>query len=188
MKYSFSDWNHKSGTLPVHWKDSDYENLKWHLHKKLQSGDITNGYATEKSNIEIYKDQIGLLVPEFSVGDKAVIPKQVDAIFGYIINSFDLSDSIYTFNKYTPGMILPWHTDTYPTYSKNNNANIKQIVRVIVFLHDPAPGQQLWIGEKLCIGQKGTWHSWQGATRHMAANLGETPRYTIQITGKSHGR
>jgi len=31
MMYSHSDWNHKQGTIPVHWKSSDYEDLKQFL-------------------------------------------------------------------------------------------------------------------------------------------------------------
>ena len=54
----------------------------------------------------------------------------------------------------------------------------------MLFLHDPAPGHQLWIEDRYCIGPVGSWFAWQGATKHMAANLGETARYVIQITGK----
>ena len=39
------------------------------------------------------------------------------------------------------------------------------------------------IGDKFCSGPKGSWFSWQGSTKHMAANLGETDRYVIQLTG-----
>ena len=98
---------------------------------------------------------------------------------------FNLDDSGYAFAKYTPGLILPWHKDNYPTYARNKKANVEEIVRIMVFLHDPAPGHQLWIEDRYCTGPAGTWFSWQGATKHMAANLGETDRYVIQITGKS---
>ena len=113
------------------------------------------------------------------------MPKNVDKIFGPVLNYFDIDDSVYAFAKYTPGMILPWQQDNYPTYARNKSAAVEQIVRIMVFLHDPAPGHQLWIKDKFCTGQAGTWFSWQGATTHMAANLAETDRYVIQITGKA---
>ena len=104
-------------------------------------------------------------------------------MFGYVLDYFDLQDSVYAFAKYTPGMILPWHRDNYPTYAKNKKAKVEDIVRVMIFLHDQSPGHQLWIEDKMCNGDSGSWFSWQGATKHMAANLGETDRYVIQITG-----
>ena len=30
MKYTYSDWNHKQGTVPVQWKTNDYEDLPWY--------------------------------------------------------------------------------------------------------------------------------------------------------------
>jgi hypothetical protein len=107
-----------------------------------------------------------------------------DAIFNYVLSQFNLTDSVYAFAKYTPGLILPWHRDNYPTYARNKKAKVEEIVRIMIFLHDPAPGHQLWIEDQFCTGPAGSWFAWQGATKHMAANLGETERYVIQITGK----
>ena len=100
-----------------------------------------------------------------------------------MLSNFDLKELVYAFNKYPPGMILPWHKDNYPTYAKNKNATANDIVRIMVFLHDPAPGHQLWIEDKFCNGPAGSWFSWKGPTKHMAANLGEVDRYVIQLTG-----
>ena len=136
-------------------------------------------------DIQPYKHMVGTYVPNFeTAGKHALVPKKVDDVFGYITSFFDLADIIYTFNMYTPGQLLPWHKDTYPTYIKNNHGPLDTIVRIIVFLHDPAPGHQLWIGDRLCTGSKGTWFSWQGGAKHMAANLGEVDRYMMQITGR----
>ena len=86
--------------------------------------------------------------------------------------------------KYPVGNILPWHRDNYPVYQKLNNvSDIENIVRIIVFLHDSQPGEQLWIGDKICQGPAGSWFAWSGSTEHMAANLSKKPRYVLQITG-----
>jgi len=181
MMYSHSDWNHKKGTIPVHWKPGDYEHLPWYEHP-----DKRQGFTTRKENYDIYGERVGCLIPKFEeVGKGVFIPDGTSKIFGYVLSQFDLDDSVYAFAKYTPGLILPWHKDNYPTYARNKKAEVEDIVRIMVFLHDPAPGHQLWIEDQYCSGPAGSWFSWQGATKHMAANLGETDRYVIQITGKN---
>ena len=30
MKYSYSDWNHRQGTIPVNWQPKDYVDLPWY--------------------------------------------------------------------------------------------------------------------------------------------------------------
>lgn len=181
MSYSFTDWNHKQGTIPIHWETNDYEQLPWYEHP-----DKNQGFTTPAENYKIYKERVGCLIPRFEeVGKGVFIPTEVDAIFGYVLSQFDLEDSVYAFAKYTPGLILPWHRDNYPTYARNKNARVEEIVRIMVFLHDPAPGHQLWVEDRYCTGPAGSWFSWQGATKHMAANLGESSRYVIQITGKN---
>ena len=82
------------------------------------------------------------------------------------------------------GQVLPWHTDGYLTFIKNKQVQDKsRIVRIIVFLVDSEPGHQLWIGNKLCTGDAGSYFGWEYDTEHMAANLGKQDRYTLQITG-----
>jgi len=181
MKYSFTEWNNRTGKFPVTWNTADYETLPWY-----RNPDRVKGFKTEGKNYEIYGDQLGCYIPKFEeVGKGIFVPKNVEKIFGRVLDYFDIDDSVYAFAKYTPGMILPWHRDNYPTYTRNKSAAVEQIVRIMVFLHDPAPGHQLWINNKFCTGPAGTWFSWQGSTKHMAANLGEVDRYVIQITGKA---
>lgn len=185
MKYEYSDWNGKTGTIPVKWTVDDYENLPWYRHPDVGK----KGFTTAEENLNIYGNQVGCYIPKFEkVGHGINIPNDVRAVFDHILDHFDLDDLVYTFAKYTPSMILPWHNDNYPTYAKNKNAKIVDIVRIMVFLHDPAPGHQLWVEEKFCSGPAGTWFSWQGGTRHMAANLGECDRYVLQITGKNKSK
>ena len=170
MKYSYHDWHNKTGTVPVKWNRQDYESLSWSLHPRP-------GYTTTKENFDIYGDRIGCYTTKFNqVGKDFSIPKEVDAVFGYVLDHFDLRESVYNFTKYTPGMLLPWHRDDYPTYSKNKKAKLEELVRIVIFLHDPAPGHQLWIEDRLCTGPSGTWFAWEGSTEHMAANLGNEDR------------
>jgi hypothetical protein len=168
MKYSFSNWEKRSGTIPVTWTEDDYTtNTSWRTH-----GDKNKGFTAYGNAHDIYNNNIGVL-----------IPNNLLDVFD-VRTYFDLENQVFDLSKYTPGMILPWHQDDYPTYSKNMAVNdINNIVRIIVFLHNPAPGHQLWINDRLCNGPAGSWYAWTGTTKHMAANLGEIDRYVIQITG-----
>jgi len=170
MKYSFSDWNNKQGTIPVFWTSQNYIDAGWYRHP-----DRTHGFSTESDNYKIYGDNIGVYIP---ADDK------LDPIFEQAFDFFDLDELVFSLSKYRPGMILPWHRDNYPTYSRNKGIMEPEgIVRIMVFLEDAAPGHQLWIEDRLCTGKAGSWFAWQGRAKHMAANIGETDRYVLQITG-----
>ena len=168
MKYSYSDWNRKSGTVPVFWNEDNYIDAGWYRHP-----DKTHGFSTEDNNYSIYGDNLGVYIPE-----------KLDPIFEMAFDFFDLDELVFSLSKYRPGMILPWHRDNYPTYSKNKGiVQPEGIVRIMVFLEDSAPGHQLWIEDRMCSGPAGSWFAWQGRAKHMAANLGEVDRYVLQITG-----
>ena len=92
MKYSYSEWNHKQGTIPVHWKPSDYEDLPWY-----ENPDKDQGFTTPKENYDIYKERVGCLIPKFEqVGKGVFIPEDVDRIFGYVLSQFDLENAAAT--------------------------------------------------------------------------------------------
>jgi hypothetical protein len=168
MKYKFKNWNNKQGTVPVFWKPSDYLDVEWYRHQ-----DKTHGFTTNHKNYAIYGENLGVFIPK-------TLPK----VFESISEFFDLKELVYSLSKYEPGMLLPWHFDNYPTYSRNKNvSDISQIVRVMVFLQDSEPGHQLWLEDNFCYGPAGSWFSWEGQTNHMAANLSETDRHVLQITG-----
>jgi hypothetical protein len=168
MKYSLKNWHNQSGSIPVSWQPEDYiDKTQWRLHHGV------GGFTTADDNLQRYQNNIAVLIPE------TLLP-----VFDQVCEHFDLKDLVCDLSKYTPGMVLPWHVDDYPTYSKNMKITDKNdIVRIIVFLHDSLPGQQLWVEDRLCSGPAGSWFSWTGQTKHMAANLGETDRYVIQLTG-----
>ena len=123
MKYNFSDWNNKQGTIPVQWKANDYQDLPWY-----ENPDKDQGFSTPKENYDIYKERVGCLIPKFEhVGKGIFIPKDVDKIFGYVLDYFNLDNPVYAFAKYKPGLILPWHKDNYPTYARNKKAEVENL-------------------------------------------------------------
>jgi hypothetical protein len=95
----------------------------------------------------------------------------------------DIGTSYY---KMLPGSSLPEHQDTYKKYIEIFNLQGKEqsICRSIVFLEDWQSGHYLEIDNVPHTSwTKGSVITWQYNTPHIAANLGMTPRYTLQITG-----
>lgn len=87
--------------------------------------------------------------------------------------------------RMAPGRVLPSHADTYGFYRKLYAIDdINQIWRAVVFLEDWQSGHYFEIdGHAITEWARGEYVAWRGSTPHLAANMGVTDRYTLQITG-----
>jgi hypothetical protein len=98
---------------------------------------------------------------------------------------FPLSNFSWSIYRMGPGTVLPEHTDTYSRFKKVYR--IKEhttIMRAIVFLQDWDSGHYLEMnGEPVIKWRAGDWVIWSDQFPHLAANMGKTNRYTLQITG-----
>jgi hypothetical protein len=95
----------------------------------------------------------------------------------------NIGTSYYRMNT---GTVLPTHGDLYLKYIEiyNLQGQEHRIRRAIVFLEDWDSGHYFeGMGVPLTNWVAGTVMEWSYNTPHMAANLGLTPRYTLQITG-----
>lgn len=95
----------------------------------------------------------------------------------------DIGTSYY---RMSTGTVLPTHGDLYLKYIDlfNLAGQENTIRRAIVFLEDWQPGHYFeGQGISLTNWKAGQVIEWHYDTPHMAANLGPTPRYTLQITG-----
>lgn len=94
----------------------------------------------------------------------------------------NLSWSVY---RMPPGSVLPMHSDTYARFREIYNlSDTSRIVRTIVFLEDWQSGHYLEMnGTPLTGWRAGDWVSWRDDFPHLAANMGKTNRYTLQLTG-----
>jgi hypothetical protein len=84
------------------------------------------------------------------------------------------------------GTVLPVHSDLYKKYVEIFDLKGREstIHRAIVFLEDWQSGHYAEYGRDPYVGWvAGNVVEWQYDLPHMAANLGTTPRYTLQITG-----
>jgi hypothetical protein len=95
----------------------------------------------------------------------------------------DIGTSYYRMNT---GTVLPTHGDLYKKYIEVFDLKGREhtIRRAIVFLEDWQPGHYAEYRDTAYVNWKaGSVIEWNYDTPHMAANLGLTPRYTLQITG-----
>lgn len=91
----------------------------------------------------------------------------------------------WSFYRMRPGDVLPLHHDTYAAFRRIYGIDpAHHIRRYIIFLEDWRPGHYFEIdGTAIidwCAGDTVYWHD---DINHVAANIGQDPRYTLQITG-----
>jgi len=109
--------------------------------------------------------------------------QQIISKFQELLGWQDIGTSYY---RMDPGTILPCHQDTYKRYIEifNLKNNPQSVYRAIVFLEDWQSGHYLEVdGEPVVKWSAGDVITWWYDTPHLAANMGVTPRYTLQITG-----
>jgi hypothetical protein len=84
-----------------------------------------------------------------------------------------------------PGCCLPTHGDTYARFCKLYNiTDFNTIHRAIFFMEDWQSGHVFEIdGLPQYHWCAGDYYVWQYNTPHLAANVGKTNRYSLQITG-----
>jgi hypothetical protein len=95
----------------------------------------------------------------------------------------DIGTSYY---RMAPGTILPTHQDLYKKYIELFDLAGQEhtIYRAVIFLEDWQPGHYLEVMDQPMVKWRaGDVVEWVYDTPHMAANVGSTPRYTLQITG-----
>ncbi len=98
----------------------------------------------------------------------------------------DIGTSYYRMNT---GTVLPTHSDTFVKYISLYDLHERknQIRRAIIFLEDWQPGHYAeYMYQPFVNWSAGAVVEWTYDAPHMAANLGITPRYTLQITGHVH--
>lgn len=91
----------------------------------------------------------------------------------------------WSFYRMRPGDVLPEHRDTYARFRNIHALGADtRICRCVVFLEAWVSGHYFEIDGKPLTGwSKGTTVCWLDDVVHIAANMGMTPRYTLQLTG-----
>ncbi len=116
-------------------------------------------------------------------------PLIMPSITSKFCSMFEWNNISMAFFKMETGDILPTHSDYY-TFYKNlySIKKLENIHRCIIFLEDWNNGHYFDItGTGIVNWKKGDYVTWNGDVQHMAANIGTSVRYTLQITGHTHG-
>ena len=85
----------------------------------------------------------------------------------------------------TPGTVLPQHSDTYKKFCELHDIDdIMTIRRYLVMLEDWQSGHYFELANTAQVPwTAGDVFYWHGDCPHLAANMGHTDRYTLQLTG-----
>jgi hypothetical protein len=113
-------------------------------------------------------------------------PSWNNRFIGLFQEEMGWKDVCTSYYRMMPGTILPTHSDTYNRYIELFDLKGEELMirRAIVFLEDWRPGHYAeYMDVPYTQWQAGDTVEWQYDTPHMAANMGFTPRYTLQITG-----
>lgn len=98
---------------------------------------------------------------------------------------FAFANLCWSVYRMTPGSVLPTHSDTYSRYRLIHDLDRSaDVIRIIVYLEDWQSGHYTEMAGSPVTGWRaGDWVSWYNDFPHLAANIGHTDRYTLQLTG-----
>ena len=152
----------------------------WSKHRNLQ---YINEPFNDIASLKLWRS-LGYTQTRFT-GDmydmRQPEPDWIDAFRRYFPWKY-FSWSVY---RMLPGSVLPSHADTYARFVKIYDIKDPTVIhRSIVFLEDWQSGHYFEIDSMAITGwQAGDTVTWRYDMPHIAANIGMTDRYTLQITG-----
>jgi len=160
--------------IPVFW-DNEFKNLNY-----------INETFNDSNNLEYWRS---LGFADKFTGDMCDMRSPQPSWNRVIIAIFtemgwqDIGTSYY---RMMPGTALPTHGDLYKKYIEvfELQGRESSIHRAVIFLEDWQSGHYFeGHGEPYTKWRAGDTVEWCYDTPHLAANMGITPRYTLQITG-----
>ena len=103
-----------------------------------------------------------------------------------LYHSMGWKDIGVAFYRMCTGTVMPVHQDLYKRYVQlfDIKGQEHRIRRALILLEDWQPGHYLEVNGKPYVNwSAGFTVEWYYDTPHMAANIGLTDRYSLQITG-----
>lgn len=154
------------------WDVSDYANFTYENHA-----------FNDNQALKRWK-QLGYTQSKFT-GDLYGMPNEMPIWVSQFKEIFPWKNFSWQLYRMMPGTLLPAHQDTYEKFREINKIeDPNKIFRAVVFLEPWQSGHYFEIDStNLSYWKKGDYVVWQNSVKHIAANIGETPRYTLQITG-----
>ena len=155
--------------------NNEYKNLRY-IHESFNDSKLTNTWLMQGYPDQFTGEMCDMRGPQPSWNQRFI-----DLFQGQ--GWRNIGTSYYRMNT---GTVLPTHEDLYLKYIELFNLQGLEhtIRRAVVFLEDWQPGHYAEYQDIAYVNWKaGAVVEWAYDTPHMAANLGLTPRYTLQITG-----
>lgn len=164
--------------------------VKYHIHKFWDDEYKHLDYVREAFNDQVSLDawrQQGYTGPFTGyMCDMRSTQPSWNSGFTSIFEEMGWKDVCTSYYRMDTGTVLPTHQDLYLKYIElfNLQGQEQTINRAIIFLEDWAPGHYAeYMDEPYTKWTEGATVEWAYDAPHMAANIGTTPRYTLQITG-----
>jgi len=168
--------NWKSGSIKPFW-DDEYKNLSY-THELFNNNDDLIKWQSQGYN-HAHEYYTG-----FMCNMRKKQPTWNKKFIEWFSKEFKLKDVCSSYYRMGTGVILPNHKDTYTRYKELFNCSLNDIERAIVFLGDWQSGHYFEIENTPVIKWNiGDYIWWKSDAEHMAANIGTTKRYTLQLTG-----
>lgn len=154
----------------------DYINIEYPDRRQFPDDETVNRW---KSLGHLYVNYTGLLREEYRG-----VPQWCHDIVDEIKKDHSVKNTSLSVYCMPPGTIMPEHQDTYPRYRQINNVKDQNdVCRFLIFLNDWKSGHYFELNRTPIVNWKmGDYYMWRGDAPHMAANLGDENRYTMQIT------
>ncbi len=155
-------------TYPI-WRDA-YKNLMY-----------INEPFNDSASLKEWRD-LGYTQTKFT-GDMYDMRQEEPEWMHFVQNEFDWKHFSWSIYRMNPGCCLPEHGDTYERFRALHN-HTGDIHRAVVFMEDWQSGHVFEIEKQSITNWKaGDYIVWKNDTLHLAANVGKTSRYTLQVTG-----
>lgn len=164
--------------------------IKYHIAKFWDDEFKALGYINEPFNDnENTRYWIDLGFPAKFTGDMCDMRSAQPSWNTAFIKMFEemgWQDVCTSYYRMASGTILPTHCDLYLKYIDLFNLAGQEhtIKRAVIFLEDWQPGHYAeYLDVPFTNWVAGAAVEWEYDAKHMAANMGFTPRYTLQVTG-----
>ena len=167
MEIQDKNW-HRGHTYPV-WADA-FKDLTY-----------INEPFNDPVSLKEWRD-LGYTQTKFT-GDMYDMRQEEPEWMHLIRNVFDWKYFSWSVYRMNPGCCLPMHGDIYERFRKLHNWQ-GDIHRAIIYMEDWQSGHVSEIEDTVITDWRaGDYIVWKNDTPHLAANVGKTSRYTLQITG-----
>lgn len=187
---TFNDSYIHCGQLDLPWEDVERDLQVWQQDQTFTEAVVNDDPALRDRNPELWHKQWPYRQQGYTAhntriwkntnqSDKIQFPWEQD-----ICRQLPLDKAIATLTRQDPGQILPWHQDSFYYHRVCHQEDSRPIWRFLVFMRDWQIGHMLQVNDQLLANWKrGDVVVWHPGTMHLAANVGEVPKWTCNVTG-----